>query len=422
MTEFQFGFTKNKSTVDAIVAFLDKISLHSDNRHIISVFCDLTKAFDCVNHQILLRKLENLGIRGLPLKWFRSYLSNRSQFTSTLHPSSTSSTLISLTETRSTLAPIECGVPQGSILGPILFNLYINDLPLIDNKNSNYILYADDTSIIFSTNDPNSVYDKLESVLSTTTEWFKRNHLILNLSKTTYMHIRPTPDFLTNYPPNRSIKIDSTEQTKFLGVTFSSDLSWQSHINTVTKKIKPGIAMLFKLRHSLPTPALLQIYFSLIHSHLSYAILIWGGSPETSMIKLLRLQKKAIRIIDHKPPRTSCRPLFKKYNILTITSLYILQSALHIKKALTTNQTNPSGSSIQTNRDIHSHYTRQRNNIFIHNLPNSARKTNVNYSSSIIYNKLPDHLKQITCVRKFKRATKEFLLTNSFYSVQELCN
>ena len=286
ISESQFGFTKNKSTTDAIISFLSKISHHSSSKHIISIFCDLTKAFDCVNHKILLCKLENIGIRGLPLNWFRSYLSNRSQFTSAINPSLNDSTHnITLTETRSSLAPVTCGVPQGSILGPILFNIYINDLPQINNNPSNFILYADDTNIIFSTDDPKSLYEKMDSILSNTMAWLKSNHLILNTNKTTYMHIKPKSDFSTQNPPTYPVKIDRTDETKFLGVTFTSDLTWHSHINMVIKKIKPGIAMLFKLKHSLPTQSLLQIYFSLIHSHLSYAILIWGNSPDTKMKK-----------------------------------------------------------------------------------------------------------------------------------------
>ena len=179
--------------------------------------------------------------------------------------------------------------------------------------------------------------------------------------------------------------------------------------------------MLFKLKHSLPTQSLLQIYFSLIHSHLSYAILIWGNSPDSKMKKLLKLQKKAIRLIAHKPPRTSCRPLFKKFNILTITSLYILQSSLHIKNTLS-NNTCPSGSTIRSNSEIHSHRTRHRNNVFIHNVPAHTRKLDVNHNCSIIYNKLPQQLKQITCVKKFKMATKKHLLDNTIYSIHELNN
>ena len=417
ISDSQYGFTKNKSTVDAIVAFMDKISLHPPRQHIISIFCDLSKAFDCVSHEILLSKLEHIGIRGLALKWFKSYLSNRSQFTSITKPSNNSqSHNITLNNIRSTLASVNCGVPQGSILGPLLFNIYINDLPQIDNNAANYILYADDTNIMFSSDDPYSLFQKLNNVLSTSISWFDRNHLTLNMDKTTYMYIKPRADILAFQPPPNII--NRTEETKFLGVFFTQDLTWKNHINKVINKIKPGIAKLYKLKNSLPTQALLQIYFSLIHSHLNYAILIWGNSHHTLMTKLLRLQKKAIRIIAHKPPRSSCRPLFQKFKILTVTSLYILESSCHAKKALL--KSNSSESSIQRTNMIHTHNTRQSNNIFIPNSSANYRQYNINYKSSIIYNKLPNYLKLITSTTKFKNLTKQFLLDKTVYTLQEL--
>ena len=384
--------------------------------HIISIFCDLTKAFDCVNHQILLDKLYSYGIRGTPHKWFHSYLTDRLQYTSISKFSTHNSPHnILLTEVKSDLSSIICGVPQGSILGPLLFNLYVNDLPQIDNISSYYLLYADDTNIIFSTNDSSSLNKKMDTVLSNTTSWFKRNHLSLNTQKTNYMHIIPKHNSPHEQVTVNHSKINKTDQTKFLGITITPDLSWKTHISQVIKKVKPGIAMLYKLRNSLPTPALLQIYFSLIHCHLSYAILVWGNSPQNQMTKLLKLQKKAIRIIAHKSPRTSCRPLFKQYRILTIFSLYILESSCYAKKALLTNYS----STIQSISNVHSHNTRQQDNIFVHYTTPNQRKFDTNVKSAIIYNKLPAHLKAILYIQKFRQETKKFLLDNSIYSIQE---
>ena len=314
---------------------MEQVALHSSN-HTISIFCDLSKAFDCVNHSILLSKLNRYGVRGIALDWFHSYLSNRLQYTS-ITKSSPHKTGFKLTERKSSLEPVKSGVPQGSILGPLLFNLYINDLPL-NNDCASYILYADDTNIILSANDPSSLVAKMNFVLSNTMSWFNNNHLSLNLEKTSFMCLnsKHKPDLLPYV--NHHSNVEFITETKFLGIIITSDLSWNSHILYVAKKIKPGIAMLYKLRDSLPTSSLLQIYFSLIHSHLSYAILIWGSSPHTHISKLLKLQKKAIRILSNKSPRTSCRPLFKHYNILTVTSLYILEASNFAKKISLTPQ------------------------------------------------------------------------------------
>ena len=125
-----------------------------------------------------------------------------------------------------------------------------------------------------------------------------------------------------NFSPIPNNSIQKTEITKFLGITISSDLSWNSHISRVIQKVKPAIGMLYKLRNLVNTSTLLQIYFSLIHSHLSYAIIIWGDAPKTLLINLLKLQKKALRIINRKSPLTSCRPLFRKHKIFSHFTLY----------------------------------------------------------------------------------------------------
>ena len=205
--------------------------------------------------------------------------------------------------------------------------------------------------------------------------------------------------------------IQKTEQTKFLFLHISSNLSW-TH---VISKVRPGIAMLYKLKSVVESKTLLRIYFSLIHSHLNYAILIWGDAPLTHLNQHLKLQKKAIRIILHKSPLTSCRPLFKELSILTITSIYILEASCYAKKLLLRHNQHTSHQSLQTTSEMHQHCTRQQNNIYI---PNN-RKLDIKSKCSIIYNKLPAHLKTIPTIHKFRLSTKKYLLENTLYSIKE---
>ena len=417
ITSVQFGFTKNKSTVDAMIEFVDKIAHHSKTKHTLSIFCDLSKAFDCVNHNILLNKLHTIGIRGPSHKWFQSYLSSRNQFTTITETSISKSGNHSIIINHSSnLKHVVRGVPQGSILGPLLFNIYINDLPQTNFNRDDYILYADDTSIILSANDPTALKNGLNSALSNTITWLKANQLSLNLTKTNFMYINPKnhaeiPISTTDTANN----IQKTEQTKFLGLHISSNLSWTHHITHVISKVRPGIAMLYKLKSVVESKTLLRIYFSLIHSHLNYAILIWGDAPLTHLTKLLKLQKKAIRIILHKSPLTSCRPLFKELSILTITSIYILEASCYAKKLLLRHNQHTSHQSLQTTSEMHQHCTRQQNNIYI---PNN-RKLDIKSKCSIIYNKLPAHLKTIPTIHKFRLSTKKYLLENTLYSIKE---
>ena len=412
----QFGFTKNKNTVDAMATFMEKITTLSKRNHTISIFCDLTKAFDCVNHDILLHKLFNIGIRGLPLKWFRSYLTDRNQFTTLTAPITYQpNQKMLLTSHESSLKPVKRGVPQGSILGPLLFNIYINDLPLSNSSTNDFILYADDTNILISDDDPLSLKLKLNSALSSTINWLNSNQLCLNSSKTNFMYINTNnknPD-----PEPSSHSIERIYETKFLGLTITSDLNWKPHIHKVANKIKPAIAMLYKLRSTLDSKTLLHIYHSLIHSHLNYAILIWGGAPQSHLDPLLKLQKKAIRIIDRKDPLTSCRPLFKKYNILTIISLYVLEASYYAKRRLLQDNHNYHDTAIQTTNNIHTHFTRQQNLIYIQN--NTRPKSDIVHKCSKIYNKLPDYLKTIQNLNKFRAETKKHLLQSTLYTLRE---
>ena len=223
---------------------------------------------------------------------------------------------------------------------------------------------------------------------------------------------KKTPD-----PNPTSDTIERIYETKFLGLTITSDLSWKPHIHKVANKIKPGIAMLYKIRPILDSKSLLHIYYSLIHSHLYYAILIWGCAPQSHLDPLLKLQKKAIRIIDRKNPLTSCRPLFKKYNILTIISLYVLEASCYVKKRLLQNNHDCHESVIQTTSNVHTHYTRQQNLIYIRN--NTGSKSDTIHKCSTIYNKLPDHLKTIHNLNKFRAKTKDHILQTTLYNLRE---
>ena len=414
----QFGFQKGKSTVDAILSFLDKLNDHLDNKHVISVFCDLSKAFDCVNHKLLLTKLNKIGIRGIALKWFQSYLEGRLQYTVVKKYTKTGNETLT-TESASNVENIKRGVPQGSILGPLLFTIYINDLPKI-NTNSDYILYADDTNILFSDIHMETLESKFESIMNSTSTWFKNNELVLNKEKSNFIQFGNLP--VSNLPISQCpCEIKQITETKFLGITITSNMSWESHIVKVANKIKPAIAILYKVRNLVNTSTLLQIYHALVQSHINYGILIWGGSPQKYIETLLKLQKKAMRIIGHKDRLSSCRPLFSKYKILTVTSLYILESSCYAKKSLLV-KTPPAENKppIKKVSSIHSYNTRHQENIYIPKIPNNRKKLDILHRSSIIYNKLPDEIKEIGNCQQFRSVTRKFLLDSTLYKLQEL--
>ena len=228
----------------ALIDFTDKITNALNNKLCaIGVFVDLSKAFDTLNHSILLSKLYHYGIRGIPLCWFTDYLSNRFQFTS-------------FKSCDSSRQHIQHGVPQGSILGPLLFLLYINDLHHSSSLLT-FTLFADDTTILYTNPDLNSLINTLNSELDLVSSWFKANKLSLNHTKTNFILFSKSIHLHdSDLPP---VKIDSKPITrkfsvKFLGVVIDHKLSWTEHISTITKIVSRNTGVLSKLRFFLPLP------------------------------------------------------------------------------------------------------------------------------------------------------------------------
>lgn len=311
----QYGFRENHSTELAAIELVDKIYQSLDiGKNPLAVFCDLSKAFDTLDHKILLHKLKFYGFSKIAMNWFFSYLSNRSQF-------------VTLNNTNSSNLKITTGVPQGSILGPLLFLIYVNDLSF--STNSNVIMYADDTCLLIPltqnsssinyTNQNNEINDKMSSLYN----WLCVNKLSLNIDKTKYMIFHfcqkklsddLIPKIIINNKP-----ICKVDKFKFLGFYFDSTLSWKTHIEYISNKISKVNGILSILKYYLPNRILLMIYNSLILSHLNYGILLWGFG---NYHRLETLQKQAFRHINKSPYKSHTTPIAKKYKILFIKDIF----------------------------------------------------------------------------------------------------
>ena len=258
----QYGFRKKHTTTQAVLDVITHIydNIYSNN-HSSVLTLDLKKAFDTVNHNILLHKLEHHGIRGLGNKLLRSCLSNRSQ-------------AVSVNGKMSSFKPITCGVPQGSILGPLLFLIYINDLlnALLNQPR----LYADDTCLLVSSPNIEDLNVKSKTELHNCKIWMDLNKLSLNMNKTYSLLINPT----VHHSSSDAIaffNIDGIQHVnviKYLGIEIDSQLNFKSHIDTVQSKIAKGVRILFKLNKILTSNALLLLYYALVYPHLTYGILI----------------------------------------------------------------------------------------------------------------------------------------------------
>ena len=267
LSDKQYGFRKNHSTSLALVNLYDKISTAIDQKEIaVGIFLDLSKAFDTVNHGILFDKLKHYGIRGLAFEWVKSYFSNRLQF-------------VQFNDCFSASKNITCGVPQGSILGPLFFLLYINDIANV-SKLVDLILFADDTSIFFSHKDLNYLNNALNRELRKLSDWFIVNKLSLNLTKTKFMIFKPRQK--TRHPDvqlalnNRSI--EQVNETVFLGVILDETLYWKSHISHVANKISKSIGIIFRSSFYLLDISLRILYYSIIYPYLEYCNFVWAST------------------------------------------------------------------------------------------------------------------------------------------------
>jgi len=255
----QFGFRKGNSINYALIQMIEKIRESIDNSKFgCGIFIDLKKAFDTVNHKVLITKHEHYGIRGVLLKWFESYLTGRKQF-------------VLVNGQSSNLKDIYCGVPQGSVLGPLLFLIYINDLPNVSKK-LNFYPFADDTNIYYESNDLN-IEKILNNELKQLSMWLKVNRLALNIEKTNFVIFHACQRVKDH---NITLKLDrkaisERDYIKYLGIAVDSKLSRKPHINNISKKISRSVGILYRIRKLVNQSILKNVYYSLIYSHIVYA-------------------------------------------------------------------------------------------------------------------------------------------------------
>ena len=324
LSKWQFGFRPGHSTAHPMIHFLNKItdSLNKKN-HTIAIFCDLKKAFDTCDHTILLLKLKKYGVSGTELQWFESYLTKRKQF-------------VNIKGRSSSLLEIDLGVPQGSILGPMLFILYINDLPLSSKFLS--LLFADDTTLLYTHENLNTLTTIVNEEFQKVCEFFRINKMVLHPDKTKFMLFSRSaggvdPVLLCNNNNNdqnlpnlinelgRVSSTDSTPAIKFLGVYFDPSLNFKFHISTLKKKLSRALYALRTVKKTLNQKSLLLIYNSIFHCHLLYAIQIWSCSRSGPISELFKMQKAAIRIVAGAKYNSHTEPLFKELQILPLPDL-----------------------------------------------------------------------------------------------------
>ena len=394
----QFGFRPGHSTELALIHAVEQLnSFIEDKCASLAIYIDLSKAFDALNHEILLYKLNVYGVRGHALQWFTSYLSNRKQ-------------LVKVNDCNSDYVTINTGVPQGSILGPLLFLIYVNDLTR-SSQIASFILYADDTNLFFSDKDVNSLIQKANTELEKVCHWFRANMLQLNSSKTKFMV------FNRGKPLDRNVelKIDQepiikVDSVNFLGVILDDQLSWDKHILHITTKVSRNIGIMSKVRSFLPEHILRVLYCTLILPFFDYCNIIWGRARQKRMNRLFLLQKRAIRLCAGAHFRAHTHNLFQQLNVLPLDKLIDFKTGIFMHKFK--NDFLPDTFSNYFVKLSQPHVQNTRN-VNLYRLPlfksTFSQRQSIQFNGAKLWNNLPVTIQNSTSLTHFKKLLKSVL-------------
>jgi hypothetical protein len=400
LTENQHGFVKGRSTTSAIIKLAEFIIDALEDRNAVTgIMLDFSKAFDCLGHELILRKLELLGIKGQARAWFESYLEGRSQVVEIRHQQNGVTQ-----ETRSKPLPMNRGVPQGSVLGPVLFILLTNDMPQYLGTHCSPLMYADDTTLLVSKPLTDDLAVSSYIALHMAYQYCHENDLVVNIGKTKQLGFGKRH---AEVPALPDVKMES--HTTFLGVTIDSKLQWDEHVDALTKKLNSSLYALKRIKNTSDAATTKIAYHALFESHIRYSLIVWGGTSAQNLNRILVLQKRAIRTMSEPQLgyRDSCRDEFPKQKILTLISLYIKEVIVFVVEE---NQ--------QRGQDTHQHNTRHASNFTLAPHHTSRFEKKPSYIGRKLFNVLPDDMKVLKG-NELKRTLTRWLLDRPFYSLDE---
>lgn len=376
--KYQYGFQEASSTMSATTDLLESVSAEiNKNNYVILVFVDLQKAFDTVDIEILLKKLRKMGFRGTAYKLLKTYLEHRSHYTVVNNVSS---------EKRN----VNMGVPQGSVLGPILYLLYVQCV----GTKAKYFSFADDTVLVYSSPCLKSIESTINEDLTHYSDWLRCNKLSINVKKTVYMCIKqknkPFHDLQIRFDNNL---LDCVDYHKYLGLYIDEKLSWHKHINHITSKIVPIVGALKRCAYMMSDKHKNTIYYCLVGSRLRYLINCWGNASDTLISKLQIMQNKTIKVLYNYDSRKSTAELYSETKLLNIKNLKKLEQVklVHGMQVgyIKSNHT------FMLAQDVHNHDTRNKD--FLRNELRLSKKTQDSpiYRAIEAYNTIPARIKEI---------------------------
>lgn len=401
LTDVQYAYRKGRSTTSAALQLINEIIQTLDSKlKVAAIFLDLSKAFDSIDHQLLIHKVKMYGIKGVELQLLESFLKNREQIVE-----------VSIDDKKLRSKPKivpDVGVPQGSALGNTLFLLFMNDLAQLD-IDGKFIIYADDTTIVIKGETIHIVIEKIQKIMATVKSWFNNNGLTLNSNKTNVVFFSGKTNI------KDVIKIDlsdhgclySSNAAKMLGFNIDSAMTWKTHIDYVCEKMASGVYALKQLRPLISQECLIKSYYAYVHSIMSYGIILWGNSSDHE--RVLKMQKRAIRVIMKAGYKDTCREFFKSLKIMTSVALYIFETILFVRQNIHGFR----------KKGTLEHPSRCPNDLCLspHKLAMSKKRPGV--IGRKLYNHLPNCIKIEQRLTVFSARVKDLLINKTLYSLNE---
>lgn len=405
----QFGFVKNSSTEPPVMELLHHaFEALNRGKKLGVVFLDLRKAFDSMPHSTLIDKMESYGVRGSALNLIESYFSNRSQ-------------AVKIGNVKSSFMKVIRGIAQGSNIGPLLFNIYLNDFMNLKLKANKTVRFADDTIVIYEFEDAKEFTENVQHDMAIAVKYFEDNGMSLNVNKSNFIifHSKKTPNLPNKISMNDGNSLIRVTTSKYLGVEFDEHLTFKNHLEKLSKSLISTVNLLGKLKWHLPTSILKSIYFAHFHSHLCYIPFVWSFCAEKFVKPIQTLQNRALKHVFHLPVLYHTENLYTgpAKSILPVKGIALMMTLNFIHKVLKNN--------IHTNLKfsiVHSR-TRQNNSIANSKTPkNTFGSRDLLSIAPRIYNTLPEVVRFSRSINEFKFKLKlllrncnvQFLNTSQF--------